>query len=98
MIERDQKQVDFEDMSQALQVVTLERERILYPGKNLGGDGTTAAPRISDFMTDKMNDSNRARNERVFRLESKMNEVRCRISRGKGREKLTDKKLSCKNV
>jgi sorting nexin-4 len=73
LTERDQKQVDFEDMSQALQAVTLEREIILYPGKNLGQNGSS--PRMSDFMTDKMNDSGKSRNERVFKLETKMNEV-----------------------
>jgi sorting nexin-4 len=59
-------------MSTALQSVVLERERLLYPGKNLGSHTN-----ISDFMTDKMADAGRARSERVIRLESKIKEVEC---------------------
>jgi sorting nexin-4 len=73
LTERDQKQVNFEDMSTALQSVVLERERLLYPGKNLGNH--TSGMNISEFMTDKMADAGRARSERVIRLESKIKEV-----------------------
>lgn len=69
LAERDQKQVDFEDMSTALQAIMLEKERILHPNKHLGGGN------ISEFMTDKMNDHNRAKNERLFRLDAKIKEL-----------------------
>ncbi|KAI8887520.1 Phox-like protein, partial [Backusella circina FSU 941] len=41
LVERDQKQVDFENLSANLQSVILEREKILYPGKR-------------DYVTDKV--------------------------------------------
>lgn len=71
MEERDQKQVEFEDMSSALQNSVLERERILYPGKNLG----SSSKNITEFMTDKMNDQTKAKNERIYRIESKIKEL-----------------------
>lgn len=69
LAERDQKQVDFEDMSTSLQAIMLEKERILHPNKG------SANMNISEFMTDKMNDHNRARNERLFRLDTKIKEL-----------------------
>lgn len=69
LAERDQKQVDFEDMSTSLQAIMLEKERILHPNKGSGNMN------ISEFMTDKMNDHNRARNERLFRLDTKIKEL-----------------------
>ncbi|KAI8380192.1 hypothetical protein BD560DRAFT_453284 [Blakeslea trispora] len=74
LTERDQKQVQFEDVSTALQSIVLERERILYPGKNLG-HGIQHTGAITEFMTDKMMDQGRAKSERVLRLESKIKEV-----------------------
>ena len=74
LTERDQKQVQFEDVSTALQSIVLERERVLYPGKNLG-HGIQHAGAITEFMTDKMMDQGRAKSERVLRLESKIKEV-----------------------
>ncbi|CEP13087.1 hypothetical protein [Parasitella parasitica] len=73
LTERDQQQVYFEDSSTALQSVVLERERILYPGKNMGS--TAAGMSIAELMTDKMSDSNKTRNERVLRLEAKIKEL-----------------------
>lgn len=70
LAERDQKQVDFEDMSTALQAIMLEKERILHPNKHSGG-----GMNISEFMADKMNDHNQARNERIFRLDTKIKEL-----------------------
>lgn len=58
-------------MSTNLQTIVLERERILYPGKNLGA----ANMNISELMTDKMSDINRTKNERVMRLENRIKEV-----------------------
>lgn len=71
MTERDQKQVNFEDMSTALQSVVIERERLLYPSKTLGNHTAN----ISELMTDKMADGGRARSERMIRLETKIKQV-----------------------
>lgn len=78
LLERDQKQVDFEDSSTALQSIVLERERILYPGKNMG---TTVGMNITELMTDKMSDSSKTRNERVLRLESKIKELQDQVAK-----------------
>lgn len=66
------KQVTFEDMTVDLQSVILERERILYPGKNFG---STSGMNITEFMTDKMTDIGKARNEKLLRLELKIKQV-----------------------
>lgn len=58
-------------MSTHLQTIILERERLLYPGKNLGA----ANMNIAELMTDKMSDINRTKNERIMRLEHKIKEV-----------------------
>ncbi|KAF1804158.1 hypothetical protein V8B55DRAFT_1511638 [Mucor lusitanicus] len=78
LLERDQKQVDFEDASTALQSIVLERERILYPGKNMG---TTVGMNITELMTDKMSDTSKTRNERVLRLESKIKEFQDQVAK-----------------
>jgi sorting nexin-4 len=65
-------------MSTTLQSVVLERERILYPGKNLGASNSK---NISEFMTDKMNDQTRAKNERLFRLETKIKELQDNVAK-----------------
>lgn len=75
--ERDQKQVEFEDMSSALQNSVLERERILYPGKNLG----SSSKNITEFMTDKMNDQTKAKNERIYRIENKIKELQENVAK-----------------
>ncbi|KAL0084333.1 hypothetical protein J3Q64DRAFT_1835825 [Phycomyces blakesleeanus] len=81
--ERDQKQVDFEELSNYLQRAIQERERIMYPGRNMGdGSGLN----ITEFMADKMNevrgtDSNRAREERLLRLQAKINELQEEVAR-----------------
>lgn len=80
MEERDQKQVEFEDMSTALQSIVIERERILYPGKNLGS-ANGHSKNISEFMTDKMNDQTKAKNERLFRLETKIKELQDHVAK-----------------
>lgn len=68
--ERDQKQVEFEELSNTLQTIMIEKDRILHPYKQHGGGAN-----IAELMTDKMNDHQRAKNERVFRLESKIKEL-----------------------
>jgi sorting nexin-4 len=59
-------------MSTDLQSIVLERERALYPGKNLG---STSGMNITEFMTDKMTDMGKARSEKVIRLEFKIKQV-----------------------
>lgn len=70
LVERDQKQVEFEELSTSLQAIMVEKERVLHPYKQQG-----AGANIAELMTDKMNDHHRAKNERVFRLESKIKEL-----------------------
>ncbi|KAI9261894.1 hypothetical protein EDC94DRAFT_659628 [Helicostylum pulchrum] len=70
--ERDQKQVEFEELSNTLQTIMIEKDRILHPYKQHGGGG---GANIAELMTDKMNDHQRAKNERVFRLEARIKEL-----------------------
>ncbi|KAG0174952.1 intercellular trafficking and secretion [Apophysomyces sp. BC1034] len=81
--ERDQKQVDFEELSDYLQRAIQERERILYPGRTMGD---TSGLNITEFMADKMNevrgnDINRARQERLMRLELRIKELQDEVAR-----------------
>ncbi|KAI8972333.1 Phox homologous domain-containing protein [Pilobolus umbonatus] len=62
LIERDEKQVLFEDLSTDLQSIVNERERILYPGKVF--PATTL--NMADLMSDKMSDAGRRRNESLL--------------------------------
>ncbi|EIE81058.1 hypothetical protein RO3G_05763 [Rhizopus delemar RA 99-880] len=71
LIERDKKQITFEDMSTDLQSIVLERERALYPGKNLG---STSGMNITEFMTDKMTDMGKARSEKLGLCVAKAND------------------------
>lgn len=75
--ERDQKQMNFEDLSTYLQRLTQDRERLLHPGQHFGG---SASLNISDFMADKMgemkgNNLTQTRRERLTRLQFKLEEV-----------------------
>ncbi|KAI7897773.1 uncharacterized protein BX663DRAFT_490602 [Cokeromyces recurvatus] len=74
LIERDQKQVNFEDVSAALQSIVLERERLLYPGKNLGR-AAAGNMNITDIMQDKMSDNGKARTERLQDEVTKANDI-----------------------
>jgi sorting nexin-4 len=67
---RDQKQVDFEELSSNLQSLTAERERLLDPSKAHSNMG------IAEFMADKMNDTGRGKSERIIRLEVKISQVK----------------------
>ncbi|KAI9262782.1 hypothetical protein BY458DRAFT_514984 [Sporodiniella umbellata] len=69
---RDYKQIAFEDMSSDLQSIVFERERILQPGKFFGH---SSGMNITEFMTDKMTDSDRTRSEKVMRLEFKIKQL-----------------------
>ena len=72
---RDQKQLDFEELSAYLHRTIQERERTMHPGRHLDG-----GINISELLTDKINevrgiDMERARREKLVRLERKINEV-----------------------
>jgi sorting nexin-4 len=83
---RDQKQVDFEELSNYLQHTVAERERTLYPGRRLEGSGGV---NITGFLADKVKevrgvDMVQAKQEKLERLEQKIKEVRiqfrsCRV-------------------
>ncbi|KAI9489566.1 hypothetical protein BDB00DRAFT_770373 [Zychaea mexicana] len=69
---RDQKQVDFEELSAYLHRTIQECERTKYPGRNTDG-----GLNISEIVTDKINevrgiDMQRSRREKLARLERKL--------------------------
>lgn len=75
---RDQKQVDFEELSAYLHRTIQEKERLRHPGRNIGGGGGL---NISEFVTDRLNevrgvDMQRARLEKIARLERRVKEVK----------------------
>ncbi|KAI8875935.1 hypothetical protein K501DRAFT_309394, partial [Backusella circina FSU 941] len=70
---RDQKQVDFEELSSNLQSLTAERERLLDPSKSNANMG------IAEFMADKMNDTGRGKSERIIRLELRINQLQKQV-------------------
>ncbi|KAI8390905.1 uncharacterized protein BYT42DRAFT_554859 [Radiomyces spectabilis] len=80
---RDQKQMDFEELSAYLQQAIAERERTLYPRHHVGNRGMVT---ITDFVTDKINevrgiDMQRARREKLSRLEAKITELQDEVAR-----------------
>ncbi|KAI8086409.1 Phox homologous domain-containing protein [Halteromyces radiatus] len=80
--ERDQKQVDFEELSSYLQRLTQDRERLLHPGQHLAGGPSL---NISEFMADKMsemkgNNLTQTRRERLTRLQFKLEELERDVS------------------
>lgn len=79
---RDQKQVDFEELSAYLHRTIRERERTLHPNRGGGGGGLN----ISEFVADKLNevrgiDMQRARREKLARLERKIKELEGEVAR-----------------
>lgn len=73
---RDQKQMDFEELSAYLRQTVQERERIQYPGRKYNDRGL----HITDYVTDKLNEvrgvnMERARRERLARLQRRVHEV-----------------------
>ncbi|KAI8991722.1 hypothetical protein BDF20DRAFT_846048 [Mycotypha africana] len=92
LVERDRKQVQFEDLSNALQSITFERDRILHPGKNLGqitstANSATAAAaitststsmNITELMADKFTNN---KSDRLMRLEKKIKELQENVSK-----------------
>ncbi|RCI02408.1 intercellular trafficking and secretion [Rhizopus stolonifer] len=76
---RDQKQLDFEELSRYLDQAAVEKERILHPKFN---DRTN----IAEYVTDKINEvrgisMQQARREKLSRLESKIKELQEEVTR-----------------
>ncbi|KAJ2962216.1 hypothetical protein NQZ79_g2600 [Umbelopsis isabellina] len=80
---RDQKQVDFEELSNYLQHTVAEREKTLYPGRRLEGSGGV---NITGFLADKVKevrgvDMVQAKQEKLERLEHKIKELQEEVAR-----------------
>jgi sorting nexin-4 len=78
---RDQKQLDFEELSRYLDQAALEKERILHPKFNDRAN-------IAEYVTDKINEvrgisMQQARREKLSRLETKIKEVRTKKKKKK---------------
>ncbi|KAI9318375.1 lipid binding protein [Dichotomocladium elegans] len=78
---RDQKQVDFEELSAYLHRTIQERERTLHPGRNLDG-----GLNIAEIVTDKINEVRginiqQTRREKLVRLERKIKELESEVAR-----------------
>ena len=69
---RDQKQVDFEDLSDHLQQATTEREVLVNTGKGGTGIGSFLRETVDNI---KGIDAERAKQERLVKLESRIDEV-----------------------
>ena len=72
---RDQKQLDFEELSDYLQQTIAERERTLHPRS---GDNSTY--NITGYFTGKINevrgaDADKIKREKVLRLDDRIREV-----------------------
>ncbi|CAO3649786.1 unnamed protein product [Cunninghamella blakesleeana] len=79
--ERDQKQVDFEELTTYLQRLSEDRERLLHPGQY-----HTNSLNIGEFMADKMNEIKgnkitQTRSERLSRIEYKIDELQEEVLR-----------------
>ncbi|KAI9268695.1 hypothetical protein BY458DRAFT_436852 [Sporodiniella umbellata] len=76
---RDQKQLDFEELSRYLDQAAMEKERILHPKFN---DRTN----IAEYVTDKINEvrgisMQQARREKLARLEIKIKELQEEVAK-----------------
>lgn len=72
---RDQKQLDFEELSDYLQATITEREKTLHPRPGDGGSYNLAG-----YFTGKLNevrgaDADKIRREKVLRLDEQIREV-----------------------
>ncbi|CAO3617238.1 unnamed protein product [Cunninghamella blakesleeana] len=73
---RDQKQLDFEELTDYLQATIKEREKAMHPSKYDGGNGYN----LTGFLTDKLNevrgaDSEKIRREKILRLDDRIHEL-----------------------
>jgi sorting nexin-4 len=72
---RDQKQLDFEGLSDYLHQTEQEKERTLYPNRKFNNN-----VHIADYVTDKINEvrgvnMEQAKKEKIIRLNKKLIEV-----------------------
>ncbi|KAI8069617.1 lipid binding protein [Gongronella butleri] len=79
--QRDQKQMDFEELSTYLQQAVQDKERIKYPERGLDG-----SMHLTELLMDKLNqvrgvDLEQARREKLVRLEMKIKELQDEVAR-----------------
>ncbi|KAI8069526.1 hypothetical protein BC940DRAFT_236846 [Gongronella butleri] len=79
--ERDQKQVDFEELTTYLQQLSQDRERLLHPGQNIPGTSLHLGEYVSDQMS-KMKGHNltQTRRERLARIQMKLEELQQEVT------------------
>jgi sorting nexin-4 len=80
--DRDQKQVDFEQLSAYLQQTMQDKERIKYPGRN----NNNPTWHLSELVVDTIKqvrgmDMERARREKLVQLEVKIKELQEEVAR-----------------
>ncbi|KAI8887122.1 hypothetical protein K501DRAFT_212500 [Backusella circina FSU 941] len=78
---RDQKQLDFEGLSDYLHQTEQEKERTLYPNRKFNNN-----VHIADYVTDKINEvrgvnMEHARREKLNRLDKKLKELRDEVTK-----------------
>lgn len=78
---RDQKQLDFEELSDYLQATITEREKTLHPRPGEGGGYN-----LTGYFTGKLNevrgaDADKIRREKVLRLDEQIREVCIALAR-----------------
>ncbi|CAO3641176.1 unnamed protein product [Mucor fragilis] len=84
---RDQKQLDFEELSVYLHQTVQLRDRTQYPGRKYNDRGmATGGLYISDYVTDKLNEvrgvnMERARREKLSKLELRVKELQDEVTR-----------------
>ncbi|KAK4512097.1 uncharacterized protein ATC70_013340 [Mucor velutinosus] len=84
---RDQKQLDFEELSVYLHQTVQLRDRTQYPGRKYNDRGMAAGGLyISDYVTDKLNEvrgvnMERARREKLSKLELRVKELQDEVTR-----------------
>ncbi|KAF1801142.1 hypothetical protein FB192DRAFT_1284935 [Mucor lusitanicus] len=84
---RDQKQLDFEELSVYLHQTVQLRDRTQYPGRKYNDRGMAAGGLyISDYVTDKLNEvrgvnMERARREKLSKLEMRVKELQDEVTR-----------------
>ncbi|KAI9263795.1 hypothetical protein EDC94DRAFT_517775 [Helicostylum pulchrum] len=80
---RDQKQLDFEELSGYLHQAIQERERTLHPGRSYNRNGGL---NITDYVTDKYNDFRgisveTAKREKLSKLQARITELQDEVTR-----------------
>ncbi|ORZ25085.1 hypothetical protein BCR42DRAFT_399352 [Absidia repens] len=84
--DRDQKQMDFEDLSTYLQQAMQDKERTKHPGRSLNNGADGGSINIPELVMDKIKevrgmDMERARREKLVHLEMKIKELQDEVAR-----------------